>query len=88
MSDLNLPGAEDEGIMGDKPAPSGARKLAEDAGGDATPSPLTLALCPSVLARSIRARQNRRGKLDRKVVSQLARKVGLTREMLEGRRER
>ena len=34
MSDLNLPGAEDEGIMGDEPQGDGARRLAEDAGGD------------------------------------------------------
>lgn len=34
MSDLNLPGAEDEGIMGDEPIADGERRLAEDATGD------------------------------------------------------
>ena len=61
--------------------------LVEDVGGSAPPtSPLTLVLCPSLLAKSIRSRQARRAKLDRKVVSRLARKVGVTREMLEERK--
>jgi hypothetical protein len=47
-------------------------------------SPLTLLLCPSLLAELIHARQAQgaqgKGKLDRKVVLQLARKVGLVTE--------
>ncbi len=52
--------------------------LAEDAG-TPTPvqSPLTLLLCPSVLARAIQHRQQRRAKIDRKAVVALARRVGL-----------
>lgn len=34
MSDLNLPGAEDDGIMGEEPLPEGAREQAEDAGSE------------------------------------------------------
>ena len=37
---------------------------------------------PSVLAKAIQARQRRGAKIDRKVVGHLARKVGLTREVL------
>src|SRR3954470_10723007 len=58
---------------------------ADAAGGDApVGNPLTLVLCPSVLAKAIQARQRRGAKVDRKVVGHLARKVGLTREMLAG----
>jgi hypothetical protein len=64
--------------------------LAEDAaavaGGGAI-DPVTLLACPSLLARSIRARQSRGGRMDRKAVTALARKVGVTREMVAGAAE-
>jgi len=47
-------------------------------------SPLTLLLCPSLLAQAVHARQAQgskgKGKLDRKAVIELARKVGLVTE--------
>ena len=47
-------------------------------------SPLTLLLCPSLLAEAVHARQAQgskgKGKLDRKAVLELARKVGLVTE--------
>lgn len=53
------------------------RILAEDANGEGDPltSPLTLLLCPSVLARQI---QRRNTKVDRKATMSLARKMGLS----------
>ena len=61
--------------------------LAEDASaaaGGGQVDPVTLLACPSLLARSIRARQSRGGRMDRKAVTALARKVGVTREMVAG----
>lgn len=59
--------------------------LAEDAAAGGAPvDPITLLVCPSLLARAIRARQTRGGRMDRKAVTTLARKVGVTREMVAG----
>jgi hypothetical protein len=85
---MNHPGRLAKEVMKTVPLrPAELRQLkllAEDAGDDPPASPLALLLCPSLLAKSIQARQARRGKFDRKVVSQVARKVGVTREMLAG----
>jgi hypothetical protein len=59
--------------------------LAEDAAAGGTRvDPVTLLVCPSLLARAIRTRQTRGGRMDRKAVTTLARKVGVTREMVAG----
>lgn len=64
--------------------------LAEDAPPDDGPlvSPLTLMLCPTVMAKSINLRKERDGrvKVDRKALAQLARKAGVTQEMLDAGR--
>jgi hypothetical protein len=52
-------------------------KLLADEGGEPVQSPLTLILCPSVLARTLK---NRPLKVDRAVIAQVVRKMGVAAE--------
>jgi len=49
-------------------------KILVDEGGEPVQSPLTLILCPSVLARALK---NRPAKVDRAVIAQVVRKMGV-----------
>jgi hypothetical protein len=59
-------------------------RMLADAREERLASPLTLLLCPSLLAQAVQVRQAQgskgKGKLDRKAVLELARKVGLVTE--------
>ena len=58
-------------------------KILAEEGGEPVQSPLTLLLCPSVLARAVNSRPRN---VDRVVVAQIVRKMGLAKEGTEARR--